>query len=121
MEDRYTVIPEEEQEVIIQKKIAHWSMKFLEEKYDGQLFANEHISNLYQRLKLDQTVLERGTDEPTGENENTIKDYRLAYLELLDQQRKLLQQMNRKAEFDEDLIRKYLILIDLEELRLRQN
>jgi monovalent cation/hydrogen antiporter len=29
-------------------------------------------------------------------------------------------EMNRRAEFDEELIRKYLALIDLEEIKLRE-
>ena len=32
----------------------------------------------------------------------------MVYLELLDHQRKLLNTINHRAEFDEDLIRKYL-------------
>jgi CPA1 family monovalent cation:H+ antiporter len=52
--------------------------------------------------------------------ENTLRDYQQVYLELLEQQRKLLDEMNHRAEFDEDLIRKYLALIDLEEFKLRE-
>ena len=33
---------------------------------------------------------------------------------------KLLDKMNHKAEFDEDLIRKYHALIDLEEFKARE-
>jgi CPA1 family monovalent cation:H+ antiporter len=32
----------------------------------------------------------------------------------------MLREMNRKDEFDEELIRKYLVLIDLEELKTRE-
>ena len=32
----------------------------------------------------------------------------------------MLKEMNRKDEFDEELIRKYLALIDLEELKTRE-
>ena len=39
---------------------------------------------------------------------------------MLDQQRRLLQKMNRLSEFDEDLIRKYLSLIDIEEFKIRE-
>ena len=41
-------------------------------------------------------------------------------MKILDHQRKLLDQMNHKAEFDEELIRKYLALIDLEEFKVRE-
>ena len=42
------------------------------------------------------------------------------YLELLDAQRKILIDINHKAEFDEELIRKYLTLVDIEEFKIRE-
>jgi CPA1 family monovalent cation:H+ antiporter len=62
----------------------------------------------------------REIEEVTNGNENTLKDFQLTYLELLEQQRILLTRMNHRAEFDEDLIRKYLSLIDLEEFKMRE-
>jgi len=53
-------------------------------------------------------------------NDNPLSSYQRIYLELLEQQRKLLSQMNLHAEFDEELIRKYLTLIDIEEFKLRE-
>jgi CPA1 family monovalent cation:H+ antiporter len=44
----------------------------------------------------------------------------MVYLELLDHQRKLLNKMNHHKEFDEELIRKYLALVDIEEFKLRE-
>jgi len=41
-------------------------------------------------------------------------------LALLDHQRELLHKMNQRSEFDEDIIRKYQTLLDLEETRLRE-
>ena len=51
---------------------------------------------------------------------NSVKSYHKMYLEVLDQQRKLLNDLNQKSEFDEDLIRKYLSLVDIEEYKLRE-
>ena len=121
LEDKFSKMTEEEQEFMIQKKIAKNSMKYLEEKYDGDRITNEHVKNLYTRLKLDLDFFNRNKEEITNANENTLKDYQITYLELLEQQRKLLNEMNHRAEFDEDLIRKYLSLIDLEEFKLREN
>lgn len=121
LDDKYTIIPEYKQEIIIQKKIAKSSLKFLEEKYDGDRFINEHVNNLYTRLKLDLIFFDRDPEEVLNTNENTLRDYQMTYLELLEQQRQLLKEMNRKAEFDEELIRKYLSLIDLEEFKLRES
>jgi CPA1 family monovalent cation:H+ antiporter len=96
-------------------------MKYLEEKYDGNQFKNDHVHNLYTKLKLDLNFFDHDTEELLNAEKNTRKDYQVTYLELLDQQRKLLKEMNHKAEFDEELIRKYLSLIDLEEFKLREN
>ena len=49
-----------------------------------------------------------------------MKQYRQISLKLLDKQRELLHQMNNHSEFDKDLIRKHLSLLDLEETRLRE-
>jgi len=55
-----------------------------------------------------------------NDKENSLKNYQLIYLELLDRQRELLNRMNHHAEFDEELIRKFLSLIDIEEFNTRQ-
>jgi monovalent cation/hydrogen antiporter len=120
LEDKYSVIPEEEQEVIIQKKIAQVSLQFLEERFEDRQFPTEHIRNLYARLQLDRQVLERQLDEESNTDGDRLNDYPALYLEILERQRKLLTDMNRKSEFDEELIRKYFSLIDLEEFKLRE-
>ena len=42
------------------------------------------------------------------------------HLEMLDRQRKRLHEIDRLEEFDEELIRKYLKLIDVEEFKIRE-
>lgn len=118
-EDRYAVIPEEKQEKIIQKKLAHRSLEYLDEKYEMHKHGDDHMGNLYARLKLDLNFFTQQMDEAEGTG-NKLKDFQMAYLDLLEQQRKLLNEMNRRAKFDEELIRKYLGLIDLEEFKLRE-
>jgi CPA1 family monovalent cation:H+ antiporter len=59
-------------------------------------------------------------DEASESNDNSLDDFRNDYLQLLEHQRKLLQDMNGLSEFDEELIRKYLSLIDLEEFKIRE-
>jgi CPA1 family monovalent cation:H+ antiporter len=119
-EDKYATIPEHKQEVIIQKKIAHASLQLLEEKYGDDCLINEHLNNLRARLKLDLSFFHQELEEIDNTKKNSLKSYQTIYLELLEQQRKLLDKMNRFAEFDEDLIRKYLSLIDLEEFKIRE-
>jgi monovalent cation/hydrogen antiporter len=118
--DKYAAIPEGEQEIIIQKKIAKYSLQFLEERYGEDTSQNEHLNNLHARLKIDWVFFNREVEEIKNTKENSLTKYQRIYLELLDRQRRMLDQMNHKAEFDEELIRKYLSLIDLEEFKIRE-
>jgi CPA1 family monovalent cation:H+ antiporter len=115
-----TAIPEHKQELLIQKKIAQASLQFLEEKYGEDYLPKEYVNNLRARLEMDLQSFNQALEEINGAKENPIKSYQPIYLELLEQQRSLLNEMNRSAEFDEELIRKYLSLIDLEEFKIRE-
>ena len=118
--ERKDALPEDRQERIIQKKIAYVSLQLLEEKYDWERAGNELLGNLFERLRMDLDFLQRDLAEPDGTKENnTLARFQHIYLELLERQRELLYDMNHRAEFDEELIRKYLMLIDLEELKVR--
>jgi monovalent cation/hydrogen antiporter len=119
-EDKYAIIPERKQEFVIQKKMAAYSLKFLTERYSNDTNENEHLKNLYAKLQIDQSFYSQEIEEAENNNKESVKNYQRIYLEVLDEQRKLLGEMNRKAEFDEDLIRKYLSLIDIEEFKLRE-
>jgi Na+/H+ antiporter len=118
--DKYASIPEPDQEIIIQKKIAKHSLQFLEDNYGEDARVNEHVSNLQARLKIDLLFFDREIEEIKSAKENSLTNYQRIYLELLDQQRRILNEMNSHAEVDEELIRKYLSLIDLEEFKIRE-
>lgn len=120
LEDRLTTIPEQKQEMIIQKKIAHYSLQYLDEKYSQGWPQNEHLDNLLVRLRIDLKHFSRELEKTEGTMDNSLTHFRQVYLEILEHQRKLLTEMNHRAEFDEDLIRKYLSLIDLEEFKIRE-
>jgi monovalent cation/hydrogen antiporter len=119
-EDKYSTYAEPEQELLIQKKIAKASLEFLEEKYSAERERNEHLDNLFARLEIDLQFLDRELAEPSEMEASSSKSFQSIYLEVLEQQRLLLKKMNRKMEFDEELIRKYLSLIDLEEFKIRE-
>jgi Na+/H+ antiporter len=121
LEDKFALMPEREQEHTIQKKIARASLNYLQEKYGKDGGQNEHLNNLLKRFQTDLNFFERDFKELDDSTENTRSNYQRIYIELLEQQRKLLYEMNHHAEFDEELIRKYLSLIDLEELKLRES
>lgn len=120
LEDKFKSIPEQKQELYIQKKIAQASLHYLQEKYGEERLQNEYLDNLLARLEIDLNFFQREFNVSKEHTENTLSGYQRIYLELLDQQRKLLYELNRHAEFDEELIRKYLSLIDLEEFKVRE-
>lgn len=119
IEDRFTLIPPQRQEIIIQKKMSLYSVQYLQEKYETERAGNEHLHNLYTRLSSDLKFFEQQLQEG-GTDDHLFRHYQQVYLELLDHQRKLLNEMNHRAEFDEELIRKYLSLIDMEEFKVRE-
>ncbi|HUC80804.1 MAG TPA: Na+/H+ antiporter [Flavisolibacter sp.] len=118
--DRNALITEDEQERIIQKKMAHASLLFLEDRFDGTEFNNPYLKNLHAKLTLEAAHFAQEITEQTSSGNNGLKDFELIYLQLLERQRALLGDMNKRSEFDEELIRKYLSLIDLEEFKLRE-
>ncbi|HEX7846040.1 MAG TPA: Na+/H+ antiporter, partial [Chitinophagaceae bacterium] len=119
-QERADVIPDEEQELIIQKKISKVSLQLLEEKYTAERNNNEHLNNLFARLQLDIDFFQQDLKELVSSSNNSMADFQRIYLELLERQRELLNEMNKKDEYDEELIRKYLGLIDIEEFRLKE-
>ena len=118
--DKSTTIPDHRQEIIIQKKIAKASLEFLDAKYVREQAHNEHLNNLRARLQIDLTLFNQELEGIGEAKESSFTNYQDIYLELLEQQRRLLNEMNRLAEFDEELIRKYLSLIDVEEFKFRE-
>jgi monovalent cation/hydrogen antiporter len=119
-EDKYATISEPEQEKIIQKKIALASLQFLEEKYNEERAQNEHLDNLFARLEIDLKAFNREIEAIDDPKDGALKSFQIIYLKMLERQRSRLNEMNRLAEFDEDLIRKYLSLIDVEEFKIRE-
>lgn len=119
-EDKFAVIPERKQEIIIQKKLAMASLGFLQENYGRERAGNGHLDNLFSKIELDLTFYERELAEPEAVWQTSLKKYQTMSLGMLEKQRELLNAMNSRAEFDEDLIRKYHALVDVEELRMRE-
>lgn len=120
LRDRFTLIPQQQQEIIIQKKIALASLRFLEEKYGAERSRNEHLDNLFSKLEIDLKFFDRQLAESNFAWQNSLTGYQSIYLKVLERRRELLNKMNRRAEFDEELIRKYLLLTDVEEFKVRE-
>lgn len=92
----------------------------MKKKYGEAHASNEHLQNLLARLQSELHFFQRSLDETAPAPDNTLTSYQQIYLDLLDRQRALLKEMNHHEEFDEELIRKYLSLIDIEEYKVRE-
>lgn len=117
--DKYSALPERRQEMIIQKKLAQASRQYIEEKYAKDKGENERLDNLLVKLEIDIKHFEKEVEGLNGA-ENGLTNYHHIYLDILEEQRRLLHKINSREEFDEELVRKYLSLIDLEEMKIRE-
>ena len=120
LEDRFSLATEEEQEIILQKKIAKVSLQYLKDKHGDDQEQNKYLNNLLARLQLDLDLFKSDIKELIETNQNEQLDYNRILLELLEHQRKSLHEINKGTEIDEELIRKYLALIDLDEFKIRE-
>jgi CPA1 family monovalent cation:H+ antiporter len=112
MEDPDHLPPENEQNILLRKKLAAKSVAWLNKTYSKEVQTNKAVQRLKDRYEGDQLY-----DDEDGNHEQ--EDYRAIYLNLLEQQRTILHDMNKKMETDENIIRKYLGMLDLEEEKLR--
>lgn len=114
-------IPEDKQRAIIQKKLSQTALEFLNEHYPKEVDGNAFVGNLKNRLDVDFSYFSSLSQTATPEqNDNVLAAHQRIALQLLNSQRNLLYQINNRMEFDEDLIRKYLFILDLEETKLRE-
>jgi CPA1 family monovalent cation:H+ antiporter len=95
-------------------------LQLLEEKYEGVRNRMNIWTILFARLQLDMNFFQQDLKELVNSTDNKLLNFQQIYIELLEWQRKMLIEMNRKDEFDEELIRKYLGLIDMEEFKIRE-
>jgi CPA1 family monovalent cation:H+ antiporter len=113
-------LPGHVQELNIQKKIAKCSIEFLEEKAADGKNVSPHLKNLHERWKIDFQLLNQQLESSANASEMTWRNFQHIYLELLERQRNAVNHMNHLQEYDEELIRKYLSLIDMEEFKIRE-
>jgi monovalent cation/hydrogen antiporter len=108
------------QEIIIQKQMAVSMLKAIEEQPSENGLTNEFMKNLHSKFTLELEVLNERLKNTEKRHDDMLSSYQNNYLHLLEQQRQLLNEINRKEEFNEELIRKYQALIDIEELKIRE-
>jgi monovalent cation/hydrogen antiporter len=120
LKDEDAELREQEQELTIRRTIAERSLKFLEQTPNQEHEMNEYLVNLTTRIRTDLKFFNEDIQSFYNTRRDLLVRYQNIYLALLEEQRKALHELNREAEYDEELIRKYLSLIDLEETKLRE-
>lgn len=112
MDDPDRQLSPELQEVQIKRILAEKSIAFME-AYASGIF-NEHEMLKYIRAKYE-------SERHLPDEEDVVEHaaFRDAYLELLNGQRAWLMELNHRDDLDEELIRKYQSLVDLEEEKHR--
>jgi Na+/H+ antiporter len=100
----------EEAEKHIQEELSKFSLKLLHEKYEGKWEDSPSLQQMAAKWEL-QSKNESEENVPAEDNK--------IYLDLLDRQRAwLIEKNHTDANFDENLIRKHLRLIDIEEEKI---
>jgi len=122
MEDRDHTMSEEEQDKMLRKETAKLSLALLTDKYTVEANENGYLSSLKSKLEVEIADLSKVHE---SEHEEKLElhlghRYQHVYREVIEKQRTFLHEMNKKAELDEEIIRKHLSLLDLEEEKLRR-
>ena len=113
MPDPDITLTPEEQELMIRKKLAAHTLKFLDEQHAEILKTNTILQQLKARYENTHFHNTAHLIEPEHD------DYRRVYLEVLEQQRSLLHELDKNPETDDEIIRRHQSLLDLEEEKLR--
>ncbi|QJD98202.1 Na+/H+ antiporter [Mucilaginibacter robiniae] len=116
-------LSESEQEAIIRTQIASSTLGLLHDKYKQQVSENRLLQGLQLRLENDSKFLDEYKRSVHNDDHHTdaiIADFKHISTDILEQQRKILITISKKDEFDDDVIKKHLAQIDLEEEKLRR-
>lgn len=118
--DVVATLPEVRQEELIRQQLVQQARRFADTHAGPAGPVHDYVRSLQARAELDAQLLTQKLAEERGEPTAARPEYRHLYLRLLQQQRAGLQQLNQRPDIDEELIRKYLSLLDLEEHKLRE-
>ena len=102
---------EEDATKILKKGLAQNALKFLNDNHSQELRDNEHLQQLAMAWERKGHVEDEG---------DAIRKNKNVHLTLLEEQRQWLLRMNRTEDtLDEEVIRKFLYSIDLEEEKIK--
>ncbi|MBN9299502.1 MAG: Na+/H+ antiporter [Filimonas sp.] len=112
MEDPDHHLPAQQQHNHIRKKLTQASVAYLDAHPNESLKSNSLLQQLREKWQQEAHDL-------LNEHFDELEEFGNVYLEILERQRSLLLDINKEPEVDEDLVREYLAVIDLEEEKIR--
>jgi Na+/H+ antiporter len=110
-EDPDYPLSRQERDLQLRKQLTEYSLTYLNQHYPAQVKKNPLLHQLCSRFYTDNDQLQH--HGPAVQIE-----YREIYLRLLKKQRKYLHELNESLENDEEIIRKYQNILDLEQEKL---
>lgn len=108
LDDPDKMLSPREQEVLIRKRMGARGLALLEGQHAPALAENDALQRLKAKLAADK---EHGGEEDTDH----LRTYQQVYFQLLQEKRQELHDINKDIKIDEDIVRKYLRILDLEE------
>lgn len=104
-------LPEDEVYNVIRKQLAEHAVLHLKTNYVEQLNTQPVLQQMARKWEHNSTL---------ADNELMVEECKVVYLDILNQQRKWLMNKNKEEKnLNEEIIRKHLLLLDLEEEKLR--
>jgi CPA1 family monovalent cation:H+ antiporter len=101
----------EEQDLKVQLQLTEHGLAFLDANYPKEVAANPLLRQLRSRLCTDDEQLQRQSPE-------IQLQYKMVYLKVLKKQRQFLLDLNKSLDNDEEIIRKYQSILDIEQEKL---
>lgn len=118
--ERDYLIPTHEQEAMVKVEMKNVALKLLEDDYQQEVQTNSLLLNIRERLESERTYVEGRSNRTHDETMHTRNNYQSVYTAVLNAQREVLYNLNRKPEFQDEVIKKYVAQLDLEEEKMRQ-
>ncbi|WP_254412375.1 Na+/H+ antiporter [Dyadobacter diqingensis] len=117
IEDFETVVPADEQEADMNKRLLLIALKELNEKYTGDVEQNEMLQRFKSELERD-LLLHSEPVESAGQVRQQILRFSDVSNNILRNLRKELTRMRRENLFDDEMLRKREMQMDLDEARI---
>jgi NhaP-type Na+/H+ or K+/H+ antiporter len=118
--ERDYLIPTHEQEALVKTEMKNVALQLLEDKYQQEVKTNDLLLSIRNKLESERTYVNGRNNRTDDEAAHTKHTYQTVYTAVLEAQRRILYELNRKPEFEDEVIKKYVAQIDLEEKKMRQ-